>query len=141
MSLPNQRVLPISGDRELLMEMIVNFVENAIQYCPSGTTIRLALRQHRTGIDVIVSDNGPGVPEAEIHHLFERFYRLEGSAKNSGHGLGIPFADAIATLHGAQIEIGDNKPGLNVVIHFPNDPISRSQLGLRLRSGYAITPR
>ncbi len=140
-SLPSQRVEPVSGDRELLMEMIVNFVENAIQYCPGGTTIKLALRQHRTGIDVTVSDNGPGVPEAEIRHLFERFYRLETSDKKSGHGLGIPFADAIATLHGAQIEIGDNKPGLKIVIHFPNDPICRSQLGLRLRSGYAITPR
>lgn len=140
-SFPTQRVHSIRGDRELLMEMIVNFLENAIQYCPSGTTIKLGLHQHRTGIDVTVCDNGPGVPEAEIQHLFERFYRLEGSGKKSGHGLGIPFADAIATLHGAQIEIGDNNPGLSVVIHFPNDPISRSQLGLRLRSGYAIMPR
>lgn len=140
-SLPRQHVAPISGDRELLMEMIVNFVENAIQYCPSGTTIQLALRQDRAGIDVIISDNGPGVPADEIQNLFERFYRLEESPKKSGHGLGIPFADAIATLHGAQIEIRENNPGLNVVIHFPNDPISRSQLGLRLRSGYAIMPR
>lgn len=141
LAITSQKVRPVKGDRELLMEMIVNFVENAIQYCPSGTTIRLSLRYQRTGLDVIVSDNGPGVPEAEIHRLFERFYRLEGSREKSGHGLGIPFADAIATLHGAHIEMRDNNPGLCVVIHFPNDPINRSQLGLRLRSGYSITPR
>lgn len=140
-SITRQQVRTVSGDRELLMEMIVNFVENAIQYCPAGTTIGLGLRQLRTGIDVIVSDNGPGVPESEIHHLFERFYRLEGTREKPGHGLGIPFAVAIAELHGAYVEIDDNKPGLLVVIHFPNDPVSRSQLGLRLRSGYAITPK
>lgn len=140
-SITRREVRTVSGDRELLMEMIVNFVENAIQYCPPGTTIGLGLRQLRTGIDVIISDNGPGVPQSEIHHLFERFYRLDGTREKPGHGLGIPFAVAIAELHGAYVEIDDNKPGLLVVIHFPNDPVSRSQLGLRLRSGYAITPK
>lgn len=140
-SITSQKAPPIRGDRELLLEMIVNFLENAIQYCPSGSTIQLGLRQHRTGLDVVVSDNGPGIPEDELQHLFERFYRLERNQEKPGHGLGIPFADAIATLHGAHIELSDNNPGLCVVIHFPNDPFTRSQLGLRLRSGYAITPR
>lgn len=143
-SITSQQVRPVSGDRELLLEMIVNFVENAIQYCPEGTTIRLALRQLRTGLEVVVSDNGPGVPASEIEHLFERFYRLGGAneakKKAGGHGLGIPFAVAIAELHGAYVEIEDNRPGLRVVIHFPNDPFTRSQLGLRLRSGYGVTP-
>jgi len=137
----NQPVRPVSGDRELLMEMIVNFVENAIQYCPEGTVIQLELRQLRTGLEVIVSDNGPGVPPSEIEHLFERFYRLENSHGKSGHGLGIPFAVAIAELHGAYIEIVDNKPGLRVIINFPNDPFTRPQFGLRLRSGYGVTPK
>lgn len=140
-SIATEGVRPVRGDRELLMEMIVNFVENAIQYCPSGTTIRLGLRRLRTGLDVIVSDNGPGVPASEIQNLFERFYRLEGSRTKPGHGLGIPFAVAIAELHGAHVEISDNRPGLNVIIHFPNDPARRSQLGLRRRSGYVIRPR
>ena len=133
-----QSVPPVSGDRELLMEMIINFLENAIQYTPEGTTITIGLEELRTGFDVSISDNGPGVPDGEIKHLFERFYRFEGTRAKPGHGLGIPFAVAIAELHGAYVEIGDNKPGLNVVIHFPNDPFSRSQLGLRLRSGLNI---
>lgn len=133
-----QHVPPVSGDRELLMEMIINFLENAIQYTPEGTTITIGLQELRTGFDVSISDNGPGVPDGEIKHLFERFYRFEGTRAKPGHGLGIPFAVAIAELHGAYVEIGDNKPGLNVVIHFPNDPFSRSQLGLRLRSGLNI---
>ena len=137
----NQAVRPVSGDRELLMEMIVNFVENAIQYCPEGTVIQLELRQLRTGLEVIISDNGPGVPSSEIEHLFERFYRLENSRGKSGHGLGIPFAVAIAELHGAYIEIVDNKPGLRVIISFPNDPFTRPQFGLCLRSGYGVTPK
>jgi len=137
----SQTVRRISGDRELLLEMIVNFVENAIQYCPEGTVIQLALRQLRTGLEVIIADNGPGVPPSEIEHLFERFYRLESARVTSGHGLGIPFAVAIAELHGAYIEIVDNNPGLRVIINFPNDPFTHSQLGLRLRSGYGITPK
>lgn len=140
-SIATEGVRPMRGDRELLMEMIVNFVENAIQYCPVGTTIRLGLRRLRTGLDVVVSDNGPGVPTSEIQNLFERFYRLEGSRTKPGHGLGIPFAVAIAELHGAQVEIGDNGPGLSVVIHFPNDSARRSQHGLRRRSGYVVRPR
>lgn len=145
-AITSQQIRPVSGDRELLLEMIVNFVENAIQYCPEGTTIRLALRQLRTGLEIVVSDDGPGVPAAEIEHLFERFYRLGGAkeakqkAGAGGHGLGIPFAVAIAELHGAYVEIEDNRPGLRVIIHFPNDPFTRSQLGLRLRSGYGVTP-
>lgn len=140
-AIATQGVRPVRGDRELLMEMIVNFVENAIQYCPVGTTIRIGLKKVHTGVDVFISDNGPGVPESEIQHLFERFYRFGGSREKPGHGLGIPFAVAIAELHGAQVELSDNKPGLSVVIHFPNEPASRSQLGLRLRSGYVIRPK
>ncbi|AHB49858.1 hypothetical protein W911_02535 [Hyphomicrobium nitrativorans NL23] len=136
-----QHVPPVSGDRELLMEMIINFLENAIQYTPEGTTITISLQELRTGFDVSISDNGPGVPDGEIKHLFERFYRFEGTRAKPGHGLGIPFAVAIAELHGAYVEIGDNTPGLNVVVHFPNDPFSRSQLGLRLRSGLHITSK
>lgn len=140
-SIATHRVRPVKGDRELLIEMIVNFVENAIQYCPSGTTIRLGLQQYRTGLDVFISDNGPGVPAAEIQNLFERFYRLERTHGKPGHGLGIPFAVAIAELHSAHVELSDNMPGLNVVIHFPNAAVSRSQLDLRVRSGYVIRPR
>lgn len=137
-SILTDRIRPVSGDRELLMEMIVNFLENAIQYCPIGTTIRLDLRQGVDGLNVTISDNGPGVPASEIENLFQRFYRLEVSREKPGHGLGIPFAVAIAELHGARIELSDNNPGLNVFIHFPNVPQPRRPLGLRLRSAYVV---
>jgi signal transduction histidine kinase len=133
------RVRPVRGDRELLMEMIVNFLENSIQYCPEGTTLRIDMHQGVDGLNISVSDNGPGVPTLEIENLLQRFYRLEVARDKPGHGLGIPFAVAIADLHGARIELSDNKPGLNVFIHFPNVPDTRRpQLGLRLRSGYVV---
>jgi signal transduction histidine kinase len=141
MSINTQRVRPVSGDRELLMEMIVNFVENAIQYCPSGTTIKIGLQQFLNGLAVFISDNGPGVPASEVQNLFERFYRLDVSREKPGHGLGIPFAVAIAELHGARVEIGDNHPGLSIAIHFPNVPNNRPQLSLKPRSGYVLVPR
>lgn len=133
------RVRPVRGARELLMEMIVNLLENAIQYCPSGTTIHLGMEQRAKGLDVVVCDNGPGVPVSEIENLFRRFYRLEASRDKPGHGLGIPFAVAIAELHGGRIELSDNKPGLHVLIHFPNVPETpRPQPSLRLRSVYVV---
>ena len=137
-SIPHQHVPLVSGDRELLIEMLINFLENSIQYCPEGTTITIGLREVLTGLDVFVSDNGPGVPSEDIPNLFERFYRFDRTRAEPGHGLGIPFAVAIAELHGAYVDISDNKPGLRVVIHFPNDPFSQPQLGLRLRSGLNI---
>lgn len=138
-SIPQSHVYPVRGDRELLMEMIVNFLENAIQYCPSGTTLRIDMLQCADGLGITVSDNGPGVPASEIENLFQRFYRLEASRDKPGYGLGIPFAVAIAELHGARIELSDNKPGLKVFIHFPNIPdTKRPRLGLRLRSAYVV---
>lgn len=138
-SISTHRMRAVRGDRQLLMEMIVNFLENAIQYCPSGTLIRLEMEQGVDGLNVSVSDNGPGVPAGEIENLFQRFYRLEVSRDKQGHGLGIPFAVAIAELHGARIQLSDNHPGLHVFIHFPNVPNTKTpQLGLRLRSGYVV---
>ena len=138
-ALPEGPIPAVQGDRELLLEMIVNFVENAIQYCPAGTTIRIGIDQVRGGTDIIIADNGAGVPPDEMRNLFQRFYRLETSRAKPGHGLGIPFAVAIGELHRAVVELCDNNPGLKVLIHFPARPVRVTpQAQLRMRSGYRV---
>ncbi|MGZ5988669.1 MAG: sensor histidine kinase [Rhizomicrobium sp.] len=112
---PNVKV---EGDRELLAQMIVNLVENAIAHTRAGTTIKLLLeRVGKQGV-LTVSDNGPGVPQDELQNIFKRFYRLEPSRGTPGNGLGLSLVDAIADLHGLTIETCGNAPGLRVSLTF-----------------------
>ena len=114
----------LGGDRDLLVQMLANLVENAITHTPSGTTIQLSVRQTATSIEVIVADNGPGVSVAEREKIFQRFYRAEASRTTPGTGLGLSLVAAIAKLHGGTITAADNKPGLRVATHFPTDPLA-----------------
>jgi signal transduction histidine kinase len=108
----------VEGDRELLAQMIVNLVENAIAHTGPGTTIKLLLeRVGKQGV-LTVSDNGPGVPQDELQNIFKRFYRLEPSRGTPGNGLGLSLVDAIADLHGLTIETCGNAPGLRVSLTF-----------------------
>jgi signal transduction histidine kinase len=71
-----------------------------------------------TGINVIVNDDGPGIPVAERGNVFKRFYRVESSRGTPGSGLGLSLVDAIAKLHHARIDLADNDPGLCVTAVF-----------------------
>lgn len=119
-SLGNTAPAVIKGDAELLTQLIVNLVENAIRHCPPGSDISISIEQPATGPIITVSDTGPGIPETERSKVFQRLYRLEKSRTTPGSGLGLSLAAAIAELHGAKIELGDNDPGLIVKLSFPN---------------------
>jgi signal transduction histidine kinase len=106
----------LTGDRQLLAQMLSNLVENALRHTPDGSTVSLAVARSGTGLVIEVADNGPGVPEAERAKVFDRFYRLDRSRSTAGSGLGLALVKAIAGLHGLNIELTDRKPGLGVVI-------------------------
>lgn len=110
--------ITINGDRELLVQMFVNIVENALNHTPSGTTIRITLRQGPKGPIGILSDNGGGIPESDREKIFRRFYRLEASRSTPGSGLGLALVKAIADLHGITVTITDNHPGAVFTIYF-----------------------
>lgn len=107
---------PIEGDRELLTQLTVNLVENAINHCPPGTRIKLALERRGQSFAAIVADNGPGIAEAEREKVFRRLYRLDKSRNSPGHGLGLSMVKAIADLHGMAVSIEDNQPGARFVL-------------------------
>jgi signal transduction histidine kinase len=110
--------LSVTGDRELLTQAFANLVENAIRHAGDGTMISvMAVRAHSV-IEVRVSDTGPGVPEADRERILSRFVRLEESRSTPGTGLGLTLVKAIADLHDAHIDLGDNEPGLRVTIAF-----------------------
>jgi signal transduction histidine kinase len=119
---------PIKGNRELLSQALANLVDNAIKYsrCQKGELTVDARREivvaaSTTGERVLVSvaDRGPGIAEADRARAVERFVRLPHTAAEPGSGLGLSLAAAVARLHGGELTLEDNEPGLRVVIALP----------------------
>jgi signal transduction histidine kinase len=109
----------IEGDADLLTQMTVNLVENALRHTPAGSRVRAEVAGGAQSVDLLVTDDGPGVPEAERERLFDRFYRLERSRSTPGSGLGLSLVAAVARLHRAQVVLEDGRPGLAVRVSFP----------------------
>jgi signal transduction histidine kinase len=113
--------LTILGDRELLVQMLANLVENAIRHTPAGTTIALDLVGGAGGVLGRIRDDGPGIPAGVRAKVFQRFYRLEASRTTPGSGLGLALVAAVAELHRIRLELADNNPGLSVSLSFARD--------------------
>jgi signal transduction histidine kinase len=111
--------LTITGDRELLLQLATNLIENAIRHTPPGSTIKLQLQRDGEAIVAVVADDGPGIPTEEREKVFRRFYRLELSRTTPGSGLGLALVAAIAELHAAKIAVNDCAPGFCVELRFP----------------------
>src|SRR5262249_41303902 len=109
----------ILGDRELLLHLATNIVENAIRHTPQGSTIEIELKRHGQDVIATFADNGPGIPPDEREKVFRRFYRLESSRTTPGSGLGLALVAAIVELHGARISLKDRDPGLLLEVCFP----------------------
>jgi signal transduction histidine kinase len=112
--------ISVSGDRQLLIQMLANLVENALRHTPSGSTVTVELcRDGPASPPVLsISDDGPGIALAERDKAFQRFYRLDASRSTAGCGLGLSMVAAIVALHQASIVLDDNAPGLRVGIYF-----------------------
>jgi signal transduction histidine kinase len=125
----------LHGNRELISQALANLVENAIKYgkpVPSpqplsagavtgsdGREILIEARRDGDQVLLSVTDHGPGIPEADRRHAVERFVRLEASRTQSGSGLGLSLASAVATLHGGELRLGDAHPGLTATLAIP----------------------
>ena len=111
--------VPVHGDRELLTQLFVNLVENAIRHCPPGTGIALSIAVMDGEAVATVADSGPGIPAEERDKVFRRLYRLDKSRTTAGSGLGLSLVRAIADLHGGKVELSDNGPGLRSDVALP----------------------
>jgi two-component system sensor histidine kinase TctE len=109
----------IRGDAERLQELLDNLLDNAVRYTPRGgrVTVRVSAAPAPA---VAVIDDGPGIPPHERERMFERFHRLLGSPAE-GSGLGLAIAREIASIHGAEIVLGDNPGGTgsSFIVSFP----------------------
>jgi len=118
---------PVKGNRDLVSQALANLVDNAIKYAEpptaavNGAVPEIVVRATSAGdrIMLTVADSGPGIPEADRPRVVERFVRLEQSRSQPGSGLGLSLASAVARLHGGELTLEDNHPGLKSVIALP----------------------
>jgi signal transduction histidine kinase len=110
--------LPVNGDRHLLSQAIANLLDNALKYAPAGA-VTLSARRSGDVARVEVADSGPGVPPDRREAVFDRFVRLEGSRSTPGNGLGLSLVRAVAKLHGGEVWLEDNAPGLKAIFILP----------------------
>jgi signal transduction histidine kinase len=130
---------PLTGNRQLLAQLITNLLENALKYVPAGGHVNVRVRPSAAGFTLTIADDGPGIAAADREAALRPFVRVgETIATTAGSGLGLSLAAAVARLHRAQLTLGDNAPGLIVSCEFPaaarrdvseimgSDPISAS---------------
>jgi signal transduction histidine kinase len=119
LSLGGDREVSVTGDRDLLFDAIANLVDNAIKHGRRGGRVTVTCVNGEGGAAISIADDGPGIPADQHDHVFKRFYRLEQSRYTPGNGLGLSLVAAVAQLHGAEIALRDNAPGLIVGLRFP----------------------
>jgi len=118
---------PLRGNRELVSQALANLVDNAIKYAgpeinkingaPAEIVVKAGVDGER--ITLTVADHGPGIAESDRGRVIERFVRLEQSRSQPGSGLGLSLAAAVARLHGGELKLEDNHPGLKTIIALP----------------------
>lgn len=112
--------LVVNGSEDLIGQAIANLIENGLHHTPPGTCITLSLVRGSDGAaEIVVRDDGPGIPVSQYALVLERFGRAEASRSRSGHGLGLTMVQSIAHAHGASLTLGDAMPGLLVRLIFP----------------------
>jgi len=116
----------VHGNRELVSQALANLVDNAIKYAGpdgklNGAPAAIVVKAGNEGerITLTVADHGPGIPDADRSRVVERFVRLEQSRSEPGSGLGLSLASAVARLHGGELRLEDNHPGLRSTIDLP----------------------
>lgn len=112
----------VHGNAELLQSAVENVVRNAIRYSDPGTSVEVSLACDGSSTRLTVRDHGPGVPEAELLHIFEPFYRVKDARdrQSGGVGLGLAIAERVIRIHGGTIRAENVSPrGLRIEIVIP----------------------
>ena len=101
----------VEGDRSHLQQVVVNLVANAIKYTQEGGEVEMRVRRKANAAVLEVSDNGAGIPDYALPHVFERFYRADKarSRASGGAGLGLAIVKAICTAHGAELKVSSKE--------------------------------
>jgi two-component system, OmpR family, phosphate regulon sensor histidine kinase PhoR len=112
-------VLIVSGNFEWLSQALVNILENSIRHGKKGGEVMITLKSIDQNAVISIKDNGPGIPETDLPHIFERFYRVDKarSRKSGGTGLGLSIVKHILEAHGAQYSL-QSREGEGTIFSF-----------------------
>lgn len=113
--------LTIDGHEQLLRQAVGNLLHNAGRHAGPGATVNLDVLISAGFAEIVVADNGPGIPEADRDRVKDRFVRLDESRGGSGSGLGLSIVAAAAMLHGGALRLEDNRPGLRAVLSIASE--------------------
>jgi len=116
MTISTSTPFPISGDPELLSQLVANLIDNVFRHTPAGCELKIVTALQDGAPQLRVEDRGPGVPVSAQRDIFERFYRVDTSRATPGDGLGLALVAAIGELHGLTVVSRDNQPGLRMVV-------------------------
>jgi len=97
-------------DAVLIQQLLVNLLENALKYTPAGSPIEIRASVQPGGVEIVVADRGPGIPEGEEQRIFDKFYRVNG-VSGGGVGLGLAICKAIAMAHGGRLSVSRRAGG------------------------------
>jgi len=98
-----KEIKPVHGNREQLRGAISNLVDNAIKYSPENRKVQITVVFETDNVLVLVRDEGKGISEVDLPHIFNKFYRGQNNTGSSGTGLGLALVDAIARAHGGRV--------------------------------------
>jgi two-component system phosphate regulon sensor histidine kinase PhoR len=98
---------PVIGDTDRLQQLLINLIDNAVKYTPSGGQVTIGARNTAGQIEIFISDTGPGIPEKDLPRLTERFYRVDKarSRELGGTGLGLAIVKHIVQAHKGELKI------------------------------------
>jgi K+-sensing histidine kinase KdpD len=102
-------------DAVLIEQLLLNLLENALKYTAADTPLEIRAHAQLGGVEILVADRGPGIPEAEQRLIFDKFYRMN-AAPGGGAGLGLAICKAIVAAHGGQISV-DGRVGGGAEFH------------------------
>lgn len=121
---PDEPVGYFLGDKDRVIQILTNIINNALKYTPEGKTVRLSVIENDKMVGFLIDDEGTGIPEEDIPHVFERFYRGDKSRdrKTGGIGIGLSIVKALIDAHHGQIEMDSLiGKGTTVTILFPKE--------------------
>jgi len=103
-----------------LMRILMNIVENAVRFSPESGEITVDVSPHGRHVQIVVGDEGPGIPEADLPHVTERFYRVDRARGRGGHGLGLAIVRELTEARQGMLALSNRTPrGLQVTIQLP----------------------
>lgn len=102
---------PVDADKDLLTQVFINLIANAVKYSPEGTTVHVTADEHPVDVQVSIQDEGIGIPQTHINKIFDRYFRVksEASRQYDGVGLGLAIVKNIIEQHGGAIKVSSEE--------------------------------